>query len=88
MLLLTPIPNHVYSCTWRPDTSTYLNLITDVSSTHIHGRCLSSTEPDYFDDNPKDAEYIEWKLSNWNEDAPYATITDLGHIDDFPELLL
>ena len=85
---MIPIPNHIYSCTWMPGHYTYLNLITDVSSTHIQGRCISSTEPDYFDDNPNDAEYIQWKVSHWNNNSFKTTIIDLGHINDLPELFI
>ena len=85
---MIPTINHVYSCTWVPDYYTYFNVVTNVTSNHIYGKCIFSTEPDYFEDNPHDAESIKWKLSNWNEDAPKSVIVDLGHIDDLPELFI
>ena len=83
---MIPTSNHIYSCTWEHNGDTYLNLITDVTSTNIIGRCVSSTDSTYFDVNPEDSKHIEWDLSFWKNNE--STIIDLGHIDNFPELLI
>ena len=85
---MIPTSNHVHSCIWHPNDHTYINLVTNVTSSMVYGRCLSSTRPGYFNSDYRDVEHITWTLRNWNEDKRKSIIIDLGHIDNFPELLI
>lgn len=72
---MTPEIDHIYECTWAPRaTTSFVNLVTDVSTSRVLGKCLSDGEPfsTYSD---------TWKKST-------STITLIGHKDDFPELLI
>lgn len=72
---MTPEIDHIYECTWvEGATFAYLNLVTNVGTYRISGRCLSHGS------NFNNA------TSTWI--SPTSTITLVGHKDDFPELLL
>lgn len=72
-----PIPNHIYHCKWENEDVSYTNVVLSVDTSRVYGYCINDTDPD----NP-----CSWRLSSWtNQDN---SITDLGHIDNFPELLI
>lgn len=78
---MTPIINHVYSCTWDDEDLTYFNLVTNIDSTFIYGRCISCLDPDFIS---KDT--ITWYYYDWSHEDSH--IIDLGHMDDLPELFI
>lgn len=76
---MNPLPtsNHVYLCKWHwhnEDHHTFTNVVTSID-TYVRGYCLNDRD-----------DQLDWYLSVWTD--PQNSITDLGHIDDLPELFI
>lgn len=78
---MIPKADHIYRCCWwgQPH-STYTNVITKVKRTTIYGYCIDD------EDDPNHTEHCEWYFHQWDNDEHI--ITELGHIDDLPELFI
>lgn len=78
---MIPKANYIYRCCWwGEDGATYTNVITAVNTTGIYGYCIDDT------DNPNHTSECEWDFRAWDSDEHI--ITELGHIDDLPELFI
>lgn len=69
-----PTPNHVYLCKWYNEDHTFTNVVTSID-TYVRGYCLNDRD-----------DQLDWDLAVWTD--PRNSITDLGHIDDLPELFI
>lgn len=69
-----PTPNHVYLCKWHNEDHTFTNVVTSID-TYVRGYCLNDRD-----------DQLDWDLAVWTD--PRNSITDLGHIDDLPELFI
>lgn len=74
-----PPPNHVYLCKWHNEDRIFTNVVTSID-TYVRGYCLNDREYDRIDHQ------IDWDLAVWTDQQN--SITDLGHIDDLPELFI
>lgn len=87
-MIATFKPGYVYRCIWKENLDFYyINYITSQPNPDtVYGRCVATTDVAYMTDNTSNFNECKWALTKVHEVAH--SITELGHIDDFPEYLI